>query len=52
VAKSQACKNRRIGARFEGDVRKALRNNGYFIYTKASSCPGIDIFALRDNQAV
>jgi hypothetical protein len=52
MGKNQACRNKRIGAKFEGDVRKAMRNNGYFIYTKASSCPGIDVFALRNDQAV
>ena len=52
MAKSQACKNRRIGARFEGDVRKALRNNGQFIYTKGVSSKGIDIFSLKDEKAM
>jgi Holliday junction resolvase len=44
--------NKRIGARFEGEVRKALRSHGYFIYTKGISSAGIDIFGLKDQGAV
>lgn len=44
--------NKRTGARFEGNVRKALRSQGYFIYTKGVSSKGIDVFALKENRVV
>ena len=50
--KKTAYANKMIGSRFEGDVRKALRLQKYFIYSKGSSTKGIDIFALRGNKAI
>jgi hypothetical protein len=47
-----AYKNKKAGARFEADVRTALKNCGYFLYVKGVSTPGIDIFALKDSTAV
>jgi len=52
MSRKQAINNKRTGARFEGDIRKALRSQGYFIYSKGSSTAGIDIFAQKSNQAI
>jgi hypothetical protein len=49
---SNALRNKRTGALLEGQVRKALRSHGYFIYTKGISSAGIDIFGLKDQGAV
>ena len=44
-----AMKNKAIGAKFEGDVRKSLREKNQFIYTKGVSSAGIDLFCLKDD---
>ena len=49
---SRAYNNKKTGARFEGDIRKALRSQGYFIYTKGVSSKGIDVFAQKENQVI
>lgn len=45
-------KNKKKGAAFEGELRKALRNLGQFIYTKGVSSKGIDIFGLNGNNVI
>ena len=49
---SIASNNKRIGAKFEADVRNVLNDNGYFNFIKGVSCKGIDIFAINEKNAI
>ena len=50
--RKRAYTNKKTGSRFEGNVRKALRTQGYFIYSKGASTKGIDVFALCNDRAI